>query len=162
MRGALLAATVLACVSLPAHAQGRGEIALGVGLGIGPRTGPVVSIAARGGGDAGILCRAGGFIRATALSCGATLWFAERQFAVAEAGMRVGRERAVRGLVPVNRVFLGLGTGITGEGGERARPVYDVGTVFYFARWTEDGWSGDQGWSGYGELRLEWTVDSRE
>lgn len=161
MRGALLAAA-LACVSLPAEAQGRGEIALGVGLGIGPRTGPVVSVAARGGGDAGVLCRAGGFIRATAISCGATVFFSERQFGVAELGIRVGRERAVRGPVPVNRLFLGLGTGIVGEGDENGRPVYDVGTVFYFARWTEDGWSGDQGWGGYGELRVEWAVDRRE
>lgn len=161
MRGALLAAA-LACVSLPAEAQGRGEIALGVGLGIGPRTGPVVSVAARGNGDAGVLCRAGGFVRATAISCGASLWFSERQFAVAETGIWVGRQRAIRGPVPVNRVFLSLGTGIVGEGGDRARPVYDVGPVLYVARWTEDGWSGDQGWGGYGELRVEWAVARRD
>ena len=160
MRASLIA--LLSLLAFPLHAQAPGEITLGVGLGIGPRTGPVVSVAARGNGDAGVLCRAGGFIRATAISCGATLWFAERQFAVAEGGIWVGRQQAVRGPVPVNRLFLGLGTGILGEGDRRARPVYDVGTVFYFARWTDDGWSGDQGWGGYGELRVEWAVDRRE
>lgn len=159
---ATLTATLLLLLAAPAGAQARGEIALGVGLGIGPRTGPVVSIAARGGGDAGVLCRAGGFIRSTSISCGPTLWFSDRQFAVAEAGIHVGRMRAVRGVVPLNRLFIGLGTGIVGEGDDRGRPVYDVGTVFYFARWTEDGWSGDQGWSGYGELRVEWAVDRRD
>lgn len=160
MRASLIA--LLSVFALPLHAQAPGEITLGVGLGIGPRTGPVVSVAARGNGDAGVLCRAGGFIRATAISCGATLWFAERQFAVAEGGIWVGRQRAIRGPVPVNRLFLGVGAGILGEGDDRGRPMYDVGTVFYFARWTDDGWSGDHGWSGYGELRVEWAVDRRE
>jgi hypothetical protein len=158
MRAPFLAA-VLLLAGLPAGAQGRGELTLGLGIGIGPRTGPVVSIAARGNGDAGVLCRAGGFISATAISCGATLWFSERQFAVAETGLWVGRQATVRGPVPVNRAFIGLGAGIIGEGDGRIRPVYDVGTVLFFGRWTVDGWRGDSGWSGYGELRADWIVD---
>jgi hypothetical protein len=152
----------LLLLATPLCAQGRGEIAVGVGLAIGVRTGPVVSVSARGGGDAGVLCRAGGFIRASAISCGATLWFSDRQLAVAEAGLWIGRERAIRGPVPVNRVFLSLGTGIVGDGGESARPVYDVGAAVYVARWDADGWSGDAGWSGYGDLRAEWVVDRRD
>jgi hypothetical protein len=157
-----IAVAAAALLALPAAAQGRGEVAVGLGVAVGPRTGATLTLAARGNGDAGVLCRVGGFVSAAALSCGATGWFGEHRFAVSELGVWVGRQATVRGPVPVNRLFLSLGAGIIGERDERIRPSYDVGGVLYLARWTDDGWRSEARWSGYGDLRVDWIVDRRE
>lgn len=165
----LLAALLAAAAPLPA--QEAGQVAVGVGFGLGTRTGPVVTVHTTTASDAGILCRVGGFIRATALSCGVTLDFSGQQFAVAELGVWTGRERPAGGPprgIPSNRLFATIGFGVRGDqdAGD-LRPVYDVGATFFFARTVleEGGWTGfrpDAGWGTSIDLRVERVVNADE
>lgn len=146
----------------PAAAQRKGELAVGVGIGLGTRTGPVLTVRSMASDDVGISCRVGGPFRGSAASCGGTFYFSDRQFAVAELGFWTGR----RDDRPANRLFASLGTGLTGAG-DGFVPVYDVGTTFFFATQTleEGGWTGfrgDNGWSYFADLYLEKVVHEGE